>query len=174
MVTGNLAEALGVMLATALLVAFPALAAWRRVARSREDSEVAVALQSFAIAQRREAEATRDPELAARVARLSERVPESRAFLFALELTRLGPAMLADAAQRLGLRLRRRVAFERKMLARTRSGLRRAAVAAALPALLWAGLLAFDVRVPDSALLFVLLVECAGCYLLWRITRAAV
>ena len=32
------------------------------------------------------------------------------AFLFALEMNRLSPAMLADAAQRLGLRLRRRVA----------------------------------------------------------------
>jgi hypothetical protein len=175
MVIGGLIQMLTVLPATALLVAFPAIVAWRRRAQSRDDSEVALALQSFALALRRGAVAGKsDPELVARVAELAERVPESRAFLFALDLARLDPAMLADAAQRLGLRLRRRVAFERKMLARTRSGLRRAAVAAALPALLWAGLLALGLRVPDATLLFVLLVESVGCYLLWRITRAAV
>lgn len=163
-----------VMLVAALLVALPALDAWRRRAQSREDSELALALQAFAHQLRRDSLEKPDPELAERIARLSDRVPESRAFLFALELNRLGPAMLADAAQRLGLRLRRRVAFERKMLARTRSGLERAAVAAALPILLWATLLAFDLRLPDAALLFVLLVESLGCFLLWRITRAVV
>ena len=35
---------------------------------------------------------------------------------------RRGPELLADTAQRLALRLKRRIAFERKMLARTASG----------------------------------------------------
>lgn len=172
--TESVAGALAVLLATAVVVALPAMAAWRRRAQSREDSEIAVALQSFALGLRRETAQAPDPELTERIARLSDRVPESRSFLFALELGQLDPPLLADAAQRLGLRLRRRVAFERKMLARTRSGLRRAAVAAALPAVLWAGLLAFGLRPPDSLLLFVLFVESIGCLLLWRITRAAV
>lgn len=163
-----------VLLFAALLVALPALSAWRRRARSREDSQLAMDLQAFALALRRDALEKPDDELTERIARLSDRVPEARAFLFALELNRLSPPMLADAAQRLGLRLRRRVAFERKMLARTRSGLERAAVAAALPILIWAALLVFDLRLPDAALLFVLLVESLGCFLLWRITRAAV
>src|SRR5262245_33012679 len=119
------------LLALALLVAFPALTAWRQRAQSREDNELALALQTFALDLRRASDVAPDPQMRDRVARLVPRVPEARAFLFALELTRLGPESLADCAQRLGLRLRRRVAFERKMLARTRSGLRRAAFAAA-------------------------------------------
>jgi len=161
--------------AIAMLVAFPAMAAWRRGARSREDSEIALALQALARELRREAATAPDPELLARVAGLTQRVPESRAFLFAAELTRLTPPLLADAAQRLGLRLRRRVAFERKMLARTRSGLRRGAVAAAIPVALAVGrLAAFDVRLPTASLVFLLLLEGLGCFMLWRITRAAV
>jgi hypothetical protein len=162
------------VLAMALLVALPALVAWRRRAQSREDSEIALQLQSFACAVRGEAGAKADPELTARVAGLADRVPDARAFLFAVELSRLDPASLADAAQRLGLRLRRRVAFERKMLARTRSGLRRGAVAAALPVLLAAALRPFDVRLPEATVAFLLVLELLGAYLLWRITRAAV
>ena len=101
-------------------------------------------------------------------------MPETRAFLYALELTRLTPSLLADTALRLGLRLRRRVAFERKMLARTRSGLRRAAVAAALPAVLAASLVPLGLHLPGITVAFLLLLEMFGCFLLWRITRAAV
>src|SRR6476619_7254572 len=94
-----------------VLVAFPAVAAWRRRAQSREDSELALELQAFALAVRREAITAPDPEFLARISRLTRRVPETRAFLFAVELTRLTPVLLADTALRLGLRLRRRVAF---------------------------------------------------------------
>jgi hypothetical protein len=163
-----------VLLMVVVLVALPAVAAWRRCAQSREDSELALELQAFALAVRREAIAGPDPELLARVARLTGRVPETRAFLFALELTRITPALLADTAQRLGLRLRRRVAFERKMLARTRSGLRRAAVAAALPAVLAASFDPLGLHLPDHTVAFLLLLEMFGCCLLWRITRPAV
>lgn len=158
----------------AVLVAFPAMAAWRRRARSRGDSEIALALQAFALDLRRDSASRPDPELLARIAGLALRVPEARAFLFALELTRLTPPLLADAAQRLGLRLRRRVAFERKMLARTRSGLRRGAVAAAIPAALAMGFSAFDVRLPAASLASLLMLEATGCFLLWRITRTVV
>ena len=43
------------------------------------------------------------------------------------ELTHAPPHLVADTAHRLALRLKRRVAFERKMLARTASGRRRGA-----------------------------------------------
>ena len=162
------------LLTVVLLVALPAVFAWRRRAQSREDSELALELQAFALAVRREAIAGPEPELLARVARLSRRVPDTRAFLFALELTHLTPSLLADTAQRLGLRLRRRVAFERKMLARTRSGLRRAAVAAALPVVLAASFDPLGLHLPGVTVAFLLFLEMLGCYLLWRITRTAV
>ena len=170
----NAATVLAIMMLLGVFIAFPAMAALRRRDQSRDDSDIALALQAFAQGLRREEIAGPDPQLVARVAGLVERVPETRAFLFALELTRLSPPLLADAAQRLGLRLRRRVAFERKMLARTRSGLRRAAVVAAFPAVLALGCAAFGMRVPTGPLIFLLVLEGMGCFLLWRITRAAV
>jgi protein-S-isoprenylcysteine O-methyltransferase Ste14 len=61
--------------------------------------------------------------------------PEFSWWLLAHELPRLSPVLVADTAQRLALRLKRRVAFERKMLARTASGRRRGAWAASIPPL---------------------------------------
>ena len=55
------------LLTLVVLVALPAVAAWRRRAQSREDSELALELQAFALAVRREAIAAPDPELLARV-----------------------------------------------------------------------------------------------------------
>jgi hypothetical protein len=92
----------------------------------------------------------------------------------AQELQRGGAAQLADAAQRLALRLRRRVAFDRKMLARTAPGLRRGAVAASVPPLMALLLHMGGVDIPLGAQLTLLLVEACGCALLWRLARVEI
>ena len=84
------------------------------------------------------------------------------------------PELLADTAQRLALRLKRRVAFERKMLARTASGRRRGAVAASIPPLALLALHAGGIQVPLAALLFVVALEACGCWLLWRVARVEI
>jgi hypothetical protein len=79
--------------------------------------------------------------------------------------------LLADTAQRLALRLKRRVAFERKMLARTASGRRRGAVAASIPPLVLLAFHAGGIQIPLAALLFVVAIEACGCWWLWRVAR---
>jgi hypothetical protein len=101
-------------------------------------------------------------------------VPEFASLQLAQELAHPHPELLADAAQRLALRLKRRVAFERKMLARTASGRRRGAAAAAVAPLLLVALDAGGVSVPLAALVFVVCAEGLGCWLLWRFARVSV
>jgi hypothetical protein len=102
------------------------------------------------------------------------RIPEFASLTLAHELPHANPELLADTAQRLALRLKRRVAFERKMLARTASGRRRGALAAVIPpfTLLWLRLA--NIEVPVLALVLLLCIEGAGCWLLWRIARVEI
>jgi hypothetical protein len=82
--------------------------------------------------------------------------------------------LLADAARRLALRLKRRVAFERKMLARTATGRRRGAIAAATPAATLVALRLADVVLPLPAMVLLIVMEAFGCWLLWRLARVEV
>ncbi len=172
----NAVELLLLMLAPlAGLVALPAVGAWRRRRHSRAASAVAIELLGFADAVRRADVALPcDADLLARVRALRSGVPEVVSFEVALGLARLAPEVLADAAQRLALRLKRRVAFERKMLARTRSGLQRGAWAAAVPPLALFALSAAGVVVPASGLAALLALETLGCWLLWRVAHIEV
>jgi Flp pilus assembly protein TadB len=157
----------------AFFIALPAAAAWHRRRESREASEVAVELANFAATVRREARCLPlDETLRMRIERL--RLDESAALQLAQELQRGGASLLADAAQRLALRLRRRVAFERKMLARTAPGLRRGALAASLPPVVALFLHMAGADIPLGAQLTLLLVEAAGCALLWRVARVEI
>jgi Flp pilus assembly protein TadB len=152
------------------LISLPALQAWQRRRSSREASGVAVELTEFADAVRRDQRCLPlDAALLSRAQRLH--IPELVSFLFAQELARPNPQLLAETAQRLALRLKRRVAFERKMLARTASGRRRGAAAAALPALVLLGMALTGQDIPQGALLLLLALEAAGCWLLWRVAR---
>jgi hypothetical protein len=166
---------LAALLATTVLVAVPAFGAWHRRRSSRDASEIAMSLQAFALIVQREGRCLPlEAALLARVENLRRRVPEIAAFLLTQHVPRLTPELLSEAAQRLALRLKRRVAFERKMLARTTSGLRRGAVAAAVPPLALLGLTALGTRFSGGALLCLLLVEAFGCCLLWRAARVEV
>lgn len=160
----------GVLGFIAALIALPALEArWRRRA-SRVASDVAGELTDYARELRRlDRPAPPDPTLRARAMALG--LPEWSSFDLAQSLPQATPQLVADAAERFALRVRRRVAFERKMLARTASGRRRGAVAAALPGglLLTLGMLGVDVAAPALAVLLGL--EVAGCWLLWRVAR---
>jgi hypothetical protein len=154
------------------VLAWPAvLARWRR-AVNREASDVAAALESFAGEARR---ATRcleiDASLAARMTRL--RMPELGAFRLAPNLPNATPALVADAAARLALRLRRRIAFERKMLARTASGRRRGAIAGAVPPLVLLALAGTGAEFPGAALILLTFAQGLGCWLQARIARVA-
>ncbi len=157
----------------AALIALPALAAGGRRRAMREASEVAVALSSLAEEVRESAVCQPLPELlCARARRL--RAPEFASLLLAQELTQASPRLLADTAHRLALRLKRRVAFERKMLARTASGRRRGALAASFPPAVLLAMHAGGLQIPLAALVFVLAVEGCGCWLLWRIARVEI
>jgi len=153
------------------LIALPALIAVCRRHATREASEVAVALAEFATAVRRDPQHAQhlDAELCARARRL--RVPEFASLQLVQDLPHARPELLADTAQRLALRLKRRIAFERKMLARTASGRRRGAVAAAIPPLVLLLLYACGFAVPLATLVFVVCIEAFGCWLLWRLAR---
>ena len=152
------------------LIALPSLAAFHRRRRSREGSEVASALAEFADAIRREQRCLGiDETLLTRAHRLN--IPEMISFDLLRKLPAPTPALLADAAQRLALRLKRRVAFERKMLARTASGRRRGALAAAAPALVMLVLATAGVALPPSALAMLLTFEGIGCWLLLQVAR---
>ena len=168
---------LGALPGFAAFIAWPALiAAWRRRA-TREASEVAAALAEYAAAARRELERTHrcqppDADLIARVQRL--RVSEFVSLQLVSDLAHAPPGLLADTAQRLALRLKRRIAFERKMLARTASGRRRGAIAAAIPPLVLLLLAGVGHEVPGATLAFVIFAEALGCWLLWRLARVGI
>ena len=157
----------------AVLIALPALGAMHRRRRSRECSDVALGLVEFAAALRR-SDATLEPdaELLARARRLA--IPEMLGFEFACGLPRPQPGLLADAAQRLALRLKRRVAFERKMLARTAPGRWRGAVAGACAGLALLAMQAAGVALPGASIVLVLVLQGIGCWLLWRVTHVEV
>lgn len=157
----------------ALFIAMPALSAWRRRLRSREASDIAACLAEFAAQVRRGTQiASLDPVLKTRLGSL--RLHEATSLILAEELGRGGAEMQADAAQRLALRLRRRVAFERKMLARTASGLRRGALAALIPPAAVLLLHSVGWEMPAVTQLVLWLIELAGCALLWRIARVEI
>jgi Flp pilus assembly protein TadB len=154
-------------------IGLPAGAAWRRRRLSRAASEAANDLSLFAAeVQRAACCLPLDASLRARLVRL--RVAEMASLELAIDLARGDPALLAEVAQRLSSRLRRRVAFERKMLARTASGLRRGAVAASLPPAIILALSAVGVDIPalTQGILFIL--EASGCALLWRLARVGI
>ncbi|HEU5134014.1 MAG TPA: hypothetical protein VFU13_02620 [Steroidobacteraceae bacterium] len=154
----------------AALIALPALAAASRRRLMCEASEVAGALSKLAAVARKSATCPPlDMSLWQRARRL--RAPEFTSLLLAHELPRASPELLADTAQRLALRLKRRVAFERKMLARTASGRWRGAVAASVPPLLLVALHAGGIQIPHGALLLIVAIEACGCWLLWRVAH---
>ena len=157
----------------AVLIALPALGAMHRRRRSRECSDIALGLAEFAAAQRRcEIALEMDAKLLERARRLA--IPELLGFEFACALPRAQPALLADAAQRLALRLKRRVAFERKMLARTAAGRWRGAVAGSCAALALLAMQSLGVALPGSSLVLILALQGMGCWLLWRVTHVGV
>jgi hypothetical protein len=165
------------LLAAALLIAgliaLPALCAHARRRASRDASEVAAQLGEFAQHVRNERRCL--PLDAAWLARAEAlQMPEFVSFLLAQELARPNPVLLADTAQRLALRLKRRVAFERKMLARTASGRRRGALAAAVPPLVLFIMSLCGWGLPAGALVVLLLLEASGCWLLWRVARVEI
>jgi hypothetical protein len=163
------------LLAVAALIGLPAIGAWRRRALSREASRVAEELLALAFVVRRDGKrAPLSAELVARLDRLRSGVPEIIGFLVTQQLAQLTPESQADAAQRLALRLKRRVAFERKMLARTASGLKRGAVAAAVPPLVVLTMAGWGSQPPWLALVLLLALEMLGCWLLWRTARVEV
>jgi hypothetical protein len=154
----------------AFFIALPALAAWGRRRQSRVSSAVAVELAEYAAAVRLAARCLPlDDTLRIRLMRLQ--LAESMSLQLAQELERGGPAALADVAQRLATRLRRRVAFERKMLARTAPGLRRGALAASVPPVLVLVLHFAGLEIPAGIQMVLLGAEMLGCLLLWRVAR---
>jgi hypothetical protein len=146
------------------------LAAWRRRRVSRVASDLAARLSRYAVEVRRSASC---PPLEAEVLSGLRRLswPEAHSLDFAGELTRAGPEVLANVAQRLATRLRRRVAFERKMLARTAPGLRRGALAALVPPVVVVSAQALGVDIPPATLLTLWFADLTGCLLLWRLAR---
>ncbi|MEO8017711.1 MAG: hypothetical protein ABI769_07850 [Pseudomonadota bacterium] len=165
------------LVAIAWLIALPALLAAHRRRANGEAGQVATALANFALAVRRDAARGThyeplDASLQLRLERL--RIPESACLVLVLELPEQRPELLADTAQRLALRLRRRVAFERKMLARTASGRRRGAAVAIIAPLILLSLRAGGIDLPSAALVLLLLIEACGCWMLWRLARVEI
>jgi hypothetical protein len=157
----------------AFFIALPALAAWARRRESRHTSAVAIELTEYAAAVRLAARCLPlDDTLRMRLLRLQ--FAEVLSLQLAQELERGGSSALADVAQRLATRLRRRVAFDRKMLARTAPGLRRGAVAASLPPVLVLALHFVGQDIPAGAQLALLVAEALGCLLLWRMARVEI
>ena len=162
--------AFAAILMFALVLAWPALVAWWRRGASREASEVASALEAFAVVARRGPNCPEiDATLTARMSRMH--MPELGAFRLAPSLPHATPELVADAAARLALRLRRRIAFERKMLARTASGRRRGAIAGAVPSVVLLALASGGAQVPTAALLLLIAAQCLGCWLQARIAH---
>ena len=163
--------------AIAGFIALPAFIAVCQRRTTREVSEVAAALAEFAASTRRDALRAQgcqalDASLSARARRL--RVPEFACLQLVQELPHARPELLADTAQRLALRLKRRIAFERKMLARTASGRRRGAIAAAIAPLVLLLLHVGGFAMPLGALIFVFCIEACGCWLLWHLARVGI
>lgn len=155
------------------LIALPSFAAFCGRRRTRNCSEFANALVEYAARLRLERSPVLvDETLLERARNLGVR--ELISFEYLRDVTRADPALLADAAQRLALRLKRRVAFARKMLARTASGRRRAALAGGVPALLMLSLAAFGIMLPHSLLVVLLILEGIGCWLVWYLARVEV
>jgi hypothetical protein len=164
--------AVAAVLMLGFVLAWPVvLAAWRRRV-NRNASEAAGALEAFAAEARRATQCLEiEPSLAAQVARL--RMPELGAFRLVPVLPNATPALVSDAAARLALRLRRRISFERKMLARTAPGRRRAAAAGALPCVLLLAIAATGAGIPAAALLLLAFAQGVGCWLQVRIAHVA-
>lgn len=163
------------LISIAILIAWPAIDAWRRRATSRDAVEVAGQLTEFAAAIRVASHGHLPASaLLGSLERLRGQVPEINAFLLTQRLAALSPDDRSEAALRLALRLKRRVAFERKMLARSASGLRRGAVAAALPPAALLALASLGVALPAGGVLALLFLESMGCWLLWRIARVEI
>jgi hypothetical protein len=157
----------------AALVTLPLAQVLHRRRASRESSAVALQLTELAAAVRAAPGShSPDEDLLARLRRLA--IPETIPFEFAQQFAAADPALLADTAQRLALRIKRRVAFDRKMLARTAPGRRRGALAAAAPAAALLGLRVADVVLPLPAMALLIAAEAFGCWLLWRVARVEV
>ncbi|HEU4590309.1 MAG TPA: hypothetical protein VFS13_05330 [Steroidobacteraceae bacterium] len=155
------------------LAIFPAFETLLRRRASRESSEVAAALLEYARQSRvSQCHAPLDPQLHERLRRLG--TPEVLAFEFAQQLAQPDAELIAQAAQRLALRLKRRVAFERKMLARTAPGRLRGAVATAAPGIAVVGLSLVGLAPPPAALALLVAIELLGCWLLWRVARVEI
>jgi hypothetical protein len=164
---------LGACAAIAVVMALPSWAALQRRNRSRESSAVASSLSAFAAeVRRRQVCLAVDGELLARARRL--RIPEMASFEYARELPSPQPELLAAAVHRLALRLKRRVAFERKMLARTAPGRQRALVAAASCIAAIEILQVTDLLPPAVLLAAVPALIAVGSALCWRVSRVEV
>ncbi len=164
---------LGACALIAVLIALPALGAgWRR-RRSRELARVANGFMELAQEVRSTGTCLQAHEDLLRTARALE-IPELVTFEFIHGSARTTPELLADTAQRLALRLKRRVAFERKMLARTASGRWRGSIAAAMPAITLLAMAPAGLVLPIGALLCLLLLESLGCWFLWQAARVEV
>lgn len=156
-----------------VLIALPGAGAWRRRRQSRVASALAADLMDFVDRVRREPRCIMpDDSLRARLRSL--RVPEVASLDYALDVARHDPGLVEAAARRLALRLRRRVAFERKMLARTAPGLRRGAIAASMPPVAALSLGMAGVEVPPITLYLLLAAEVLGCLLLWQWARVEI
>jgi Flp pilus assembly protein TadB len=162
-----------VCLLLAMLVGMPALAARQRRQLSQAWSDVAVELTAFASEVRRAGRCLPvDENLLQRLRGLG--IPELTTFELVCQLRNADSGLLAEAARRLALRLKRRAAFERKMLARTAPGRRRGAVAAAAPAVVLLLANAGGAALPVTALALLVLFEALGCWMLWRVARVDV
>jgi len=164
---------LGVCGIIGIVMTLPSWASLQRRNRSRESSAVATSLSVFAAeVRRRHVCLALDQELLARARRLG--IPEIVSFEYARELPYLEPELLAAAVQRLALRLKRRVAFERKMLARTAPGRRRAlaAAAACIAAILLLELA--NLAPPALPLLAALALSALGSALCWQVSQVEV
>ena len=157
----------------AFFIAMPAAGALRRRHRSRLGSEVAADLVAFADRLQREQRCLAlDDALSDRLRRLQLR--DVASLQLAIDLHRGDAQPIAAAAQRLALRLRRRVAFERKMLARTAPGLRRGAIAATLPPVAVLALSLAGLAVPLATQCLLLAAEVLGCVLLSHWARVEI
>ena len=164
---------LGACALIGILIALPALGAARRRRRSSELARVANGFMELAQAVRRAGIRLHAHEDLLKTARALV-IPELVTFEFIQASTKNTPELLADTAQRLALRLKRRVAFERKMLARTASGRRRGAIGAAAPALAMLLARVGGVALPMTALMLLVVLEVLGCWMLWRVARVDV
>jgi len=164
---------LGACALIGILIALPALGAARRRRRSSELARVANGFMELAQVVRRAGLRLHAHEDLLKTARALV-IPELVTFEFIQASTKHSPELLADTAQRLALRLKRRVAFERKMLARTASGRWRGAAAGGSAVIALLGLQLMGVALPASSLALLVVLQGIGCCLLWRVTHVEV